>query len=72
MSDLEKDLRAKKQEISDAELSLKKLEHDIGIVAKEKLSAEGLQQNLENQFPWITDEHQYVYLDHHEIDADGL
>lgn len=42
----------------DSELSLKKLEHDIGLAAKEKSSAEGHKENLEKQFPWILDEHQ--------------
>jgi len=41
---------------------LKKLEHDIGLVAKEKSSAEALQENLERQFTWITDENQSVHL----------
>ena len=48
----------KKQEIVDLELALKKLEHDIGLVAKEKSSAETLSENLERQFTWIVDEHQ--------------
>lgn len=58
LADLERDLKAKKQEIVDAELSLKTLDHDIGLVAKEKSAAEGHKENLENQFPWIIDEHQ--------------
>ncbi|KAK4685777.1 structural maintenance of chromosome 2, partial [Tremellales sp. Uapishka_1] len=59
LSDLERDLKAKKQEIADLELSLKKLEHDIGLVAKEKSTAEGQKENLEHQFPWILEEHQF-------------
>ncbi|RSH91525.1 Structural maintenance of chromosomes protein 2 [Saitozyma podzolica] len=59
LADLERDLKAKKQEIVDAELALKKLDHDIGLVAKEKSSAEGLKENLEKQFTWIVDEHQF-------------
>lgn len=53
-------MKVKKQEISDSELALKKLEHDIGLVAKEKANAEGLKEGLEKQFTWIGDEHQYV------------
>ncbi|EIW72205.1 nuclear condensin complex protein [Tremella mesenterica] len=59
LADLEKDLKAKKQEIADAELALKKLDHDIGLVQKEKTTAEGHRENLEKQFPWIVDEHQF-------------
>ncbi len=58
LADLERDLKAKKQEIVDAELALKKLDHDIGLVAKEKSAVEGHRENLEKQFPWIVDEHQ--------------
>ena len=59
LADLEQALKAKKQEIVDAELALKKLEHDIGLVQKEHASAEAHQENLEKQFPWIVDEHQF-------------
>ncbi|ORY22381.1 RecF/RecN/SMC [Naematelia encephala] len=59
LADLEHDLKAKKQEIVDAELALKKLDHDIGLVAKEKSNAETLKENLEAQFAWISDEHQF-------------
>ena len=62
LADLERDLKAKKQEISDAELALKKADHDIGLFAKEKSAAEGHKDNLEKQFPWITDEHRCVTL----------
>jgi hypothetical protein len=58
---LDRDLKMKKQEIVDAELALKKLEHDVGLAAKEKAAAEALQENLTRQFPWISDEHQYVH-----------
>ena len=60
LADLERDLKAKRQEIVDAELALKKLDHDIGLVAKEQSAAEGNKDNLEKQFPWIVDEHQFV------------
>lgn len=60
LDDLDRDLKAKKQEIVDAELALKKLEHTVGLVTKERSSAEALKENLEKQFTWITDEHQSV------------
>lgn len=58
LADLERDLKAKKQDISDAELSLKKLEHDLGLVEKEKATLVDHKVNLENRFQWILDEHQ--------------
>lgn len=56
MDDLDRDLKAKKQEIVDAELTLKKLEHDVGSIVKEKASSEGVKNSLEQQFSWIADE----------------
>ena len=58
LADLEKDLKKKKQEIVDAELNLKKFEHDLGLAAKDKTAAEHTKEALEKQFPWIVDEHQ--------------
>lgn len=60
LADLEKDLKAKKKEIVDAELTLKKAEHDIVLAAKEKSGLELAKENLEKQFTWILDEQQYV------------
>ncbi|TXT15793.1 hypothetical protein VHUM_00296 [Vanrija humicola] len=59
MADLEKDLKAKRQEIVDAELALKKLDHDLVLVTKERASSESMKDNLEKQFTWIVDEHQF-------------
>lgn len=56
LADLERDMKSKKQEISDAELSLQKLGHEISALAKEETSANGLTRDLENQFTWIRDE----------------
>ncbi|WVQ94975.1 hypothetical protein IAU59_002067 [Kwoniella sp. CBS 9459] len=72
LADLEKDLKAKKQEIADAELALKKLDHDIGVVAKEKSSAEGHKENLEKQFTWIVDEHQFFGKPNTPYDFQGV
>lgn len=60
LADLERDLGAKKQEIVDTELELKKLEHDVAAVSKEKNGAAASKEALEVQFTWISDEHQYV------------
>ena len=54
-------MKAKKQEIADAELSLKKLDHDIGLVVKERAAAQSMKDALEKQFTWIADEHQCVF-----------
>lgn len=59
LADLERDLKAKRQEIVDAELALKKLDHDLGVVSKERQTCETQKENLENQFTWILDEHQF-------------
>lgn len=59
VNDLERDLKAKKQEIVDAELSLKKIEHDLGLAKKERSSSEAAKENLEKQFPWILEEQQF-------------
>ncbi len=53
---MERDLKAKKQEIADTELSLKKIEHEMTLLLKEQTSAAGLIDNLEKQFTWILDE----------------
>lgn len=56
LADLERDIKSKKQDISDAELSLQKLGHEISTLAKEETAANGLTRDLENQFTWIKDE----------------
>jgi structural maintenance of chromosome 2 len=58
LADLERDLGAKKQEIVDTELELKKLEHDVAAVSKERSGAAAGKEALEVQFPWIVDENQ--------------
>jgi structural maintenance of chromosome 2 len=56
LADLEKDIRKKKQDISDAELAVKKLEHELGVGVKEKTGAEALREGLERQFAWIKED----------------
>lgn len=40
----------------DAELALKKADHDIALAAKEKSALELTKENLEKQFTWILEE----------------
>ncbi|GBE85556.1 Structural maintenance of chromosomes protein [Sparassis crispa] len=49
-------IKEKKQAISDADLEIKKLEHDVQTLAKEKSQANNLVANLEKQYDWILDE----------------
>ncbi|WWD19905.1 hypothetical protein CI109_104374 [Kwoniella shandongensis] len=72
LTDLEHDLKAKKQEIVDAELALKQLDHDVGLVAKEKTASEGHKENLEKQFPWILEEHQFFGKPSTPYDFNGV
>lgn len=58
--ELERDIKEKKQEISDTELAVKKLEHDLVTVQKEQNAAKSLIESLESQFPWIQDEKRWV------------
>lgn len=58
LNDLDRDLKIKRQEIVDTELVLKKVEHDVGLLVKEKTGAVGLREGLERQFTWIGEEHQ--------------
>lgn len=60
LKELEKVIKAKKQAISDAELTIKQLEHDVQTLAKEQAAATNLVTNLEKQHEWITEEHEYV------------
>ncbi|KAI0086823.1 condensin complex subunit SMC2 [Irpex rosettiformis] len=56
IKELEKVIKAKKQQVSDAELELKKIEHDIQTLGKERTAATNSAQGLEKQFDWILDE----------------
>jgi hypothetical protein len=57
---LERDIKSKKQEVSDTELALQKLGHETAGLTKEETAARGLIRDLENQFTWIRDEKKYV------------
>ena len=58
LKDLDEAIKNKKQAISDAELSLKKLEHDSQNLAKEKTTAVNFVANLEKLNEWIPEEKQ--------------
>ena len=49
-------IKEKKAAIADAELQLKKIEHDVGVLAKEKVAAANFISGLEKTYEWIADE----------------
>ena len=61
LKDLERVIKTKKQAVSDADLNLKKLEHDIQTLAKDKAAIISFVTNLEKQFEWIQEEHTSVF-----------
>jgi len=58
LRDLDEAIKAKKQAAVDAEVAIKKLDHDIQSLAKEKTSATTAATNLERQYEWIKEESQ--------------
>ncbi|KAH9841337.1 uncharacterized protein C8Q71DRAFT_883960 [Rhodofomes roseus] len=58
LKELERVIKEKKQAISDADMQLKKLEHDWQALAKEKPAATNFITNLEKQYDWIAEEHE--------------
>lgn len=58
LKELERVIKEKKQATSDADLQLKKLEHDLQALAKEKTAATNFITNLEKQYDWIAEEHE--------------
>ena len=58
LNELDDVIKSKKQSISDAELSLKKLEHESQNLAKEKTAAVNFVANLEKLNEWIPEEQQ--------------
>jgi structural maintenance of chromosome 2 len=56
LRELDEVIKAKKQAASDAEVSIKKLEHDVQALAKEKASHITAATNLERQYEWIVEE----------------
>ena len=56
LRELDEVIKAKKQAASDAEVSIKKLEHDVQGLAKEQASHVTAATNLERQYEWIVEE----------------
>ena len=56
LRELDEVIKAKKQAASDAEVSIKKLEHDVQALTKEKASHATAATNLERQYEWIVEE----------------
>lgn len=57
---LEQVIKAKKQEISNADLDITKHEHDIVSLKREMTVAENQAINLEKQYDWIVEEQELV------------
>ena len=71
LKELERVVKEKKQAIADADLELKQLEHDLQTLAKEKTAATNFITNLEKQYEWIVEEHEYVEVTvRWDIDSD--
>ena len=58
LRELDEVIKAKKQEAADADLAIKKLEHDVQLLAKEKAGHVTGTTNLEKQYDWIKEESQ--------------
>lgn len=56
LSDLQEDIKAKKQSIADNELALKKADHELAQQAKDQSATKNVIESLEAQFTWITTE----------------
>ncbi|KAI9457325.1 condensin complex subunit SMC2 [Lactarius psammicola] len=56
LRELDEVIKAKKQEAADAELAIKKLEHDVQLLTKEKAGHVTSATNLEKQYDWIKEE----------------
>ncbi|KAI0337135.1 condensin complex subunit SMC2 [Trametopsis cervina] len=56
LKDLEKVIKEKKHAVAEAELELKKIEHDVQSLGKERTAAANHAIGLEKQFDWILEE----------------
>ncbi|KAF8837161.1 condensin complex subunit SMC2 [Paxillus ammoniavirescens] len=56
LKELEEVMKAQKKGVSDADLNLKRLDHEIGALEKEKISQATNVTNLEKQYVWIREE----------------
>ena len=55
---LDANIKQKKQAITDSEIEVKKLEHDLQTLQKDRTAAANLISNLEKQYEWIAEEHE--------------
>jgi structural maintenance of chromosome 2 len=60
LRELDEVIKAKKQAASDAEVEIKKLDHEVQALAKEKAGHVTAATNLEKQYEWIAEENQWV------------
>lgn len=58
LRELDEVIKAKKQAASDAEVAIKKLDHDLQALVKEKAGHVTATTNLEKQYEWIAEESQ--------------
>ena len=58
LRELDEVIKAKKQAASDAEVAIKKLDHDLQALMKEKAGHVTATTNLEKQYEWIAEESQ--------------
>lgn len=56
LKELDDAIKVHKKGISDAELNVKRLDHEIGTLEKEKTTQAGVITNLEKQYDWIREE----------------
>jgi structural maintenance of chromosome 2 len=57
---LDEVIKAKKQSVSHTEVAIKKLDHEVQALAKEKAGHVTAATNLEKQYEWIAEESQWV------------
>jgi structural maintenance of chromosome 2 len=58
LKELERVIKEKKQAVSDADLHLKRAEHEVQALGKDKTTASNFVANLERQYEWIVEEHE--------------
>ena len=58
LRELDEVIKAKKQAASDAEVTIKKLDHDLRALVKEKAGHVTVATNLEKQYEWIAEKSQ--------------
>ena len=56
IAELEGVVKTKKEELTDSDLKLKQLEHDIQVLGKDRTAAVNAVANLEQQHEWISEE----------------